>query len=213
MKHLLIDFGQVISAEQSRTDLTSMASASGIPIAEFTDRYWECRPEYDRGRSALAYWTDVLGVPPGGQLLCHLVERDVSSWMHLNKDTLRLLETVHAAGVPVSLLSNAPRELARELDRHPSLRPFTHRLFSADLALIKPDPAVFTRALAVLGVDPADVVFVDDRADNIDAAVACGLTAIRFTGTPDCLDAILAAVVELPASQQAADLPFGAHNG
>ncbi|AGL18098.1 HAD family phosphatase [Actinoplanes sp. N902-109] len=194
MTHLLIDFGNVISLDQPRTDLMSMALASGIPLPEFTERYWECRPGYDRGMSALAYWTEVLGAPPGGQLLCHLVERDVSSWLHLNPVMVDLLTEVHAAGVPVSLLSNAPRELARELDRLPALAPFAHRLFSADLQLIKPEAAVYTKALALIGAEPAGVVFVDDRLDNIAAARELGMTAIHFTGLSDCLAAIRAAV-------------------
>lgn len=192
-KHLLIDFGNVISHDQSRTDMMSMASASGVPLEQFTERYWECRPEYDRGLSALGYWTDVLGTPPGGQLLCHLVERDVSSWLHLNPATVGMLDDVFAADVPVSLLSNAPRELARELDRHPGLARFTHRLFSADLQLIKPDPAIYTKALAVLGAEAGDVVFVDDRRDNIAAAAGVGMTAIHFTGMPECLASVIEA--------------------
>ncbi|WP_067500532.1 HAD-IA family hydrolase [Actinoplanes sp. TFC3] len=192
-KHLLIDFGNVISLDQPRTDLMSMAAAAGLGVREFTERYWDCRPEYDRGLSALGYWTGVLGAPPGGQLLCHLVERDVSSWLHFNPASVRMLDEVHAAGVPVSLLSNAPRELARELDRHPGLQRFAHRLFSADLQLIKPDPAIYTKALAVLGVQASDVVFVDDRRDNIAAAAAVGMTAIHFTGMPECLAAVVQA--------------------
>jgi putative hydrolase of the HAD superfamily len=193
--HLLMDFGEVISVAQHQTDVRSMALAAGVPLPEFTTRYWDCRRDYDCGLSALGFWTDVLNGPPGGQLLAHLVERDVASWLHLNPATMQLLGRVHAAGVPVSMLSNAPRELARELDRHDALRHFAHRLFSADLGVAKPDPAVYLKALAVLGEDPADVVFVDDRAENVAAAAALGIRAIRFEETPDCLAEIEKAAV------------------
>ncbi|WP_306204364.1 HAD-IA family hydrolase [Actinoplanes sp. RD1] len=195
MAHLLMDFGEVISVAQHESDVRSMALAAGVPPAEFTTRYWECRRDYDCGLSALGFWTDVLDGPPGGQLLAHLVERDVASWLHLNPATMQLLGRVHAAGVPTSLLSNAPRELARELDRHPALTTFAHRLFSADLGVAKPDPAAYLKALAVLGEDPADVVFVDDRAENVAAAAALGIRAIRFEETADCLTTIERAVL------------------
>ncbi|MFI7601647.1 HAD-IA family hydrolase [Actinoplanes sp. NPDC049681] len=184
---LLIDFGEVISVAQPAAEVAAMAGAAGLPVAEFTARYWAHRAGYDRGRSARAYWGDVLGAAPGRALLRRLVELDVASWLHLNPATLRMLEEVRAAGVPVSLLSNAPRELARELDRHEDLRPFARRLFSADLARIKPDPAVFAIALDALGACPGDVVFVDDRGDNVAAAAALGLRAVTFTGTPESL--------------------------
>ncbi|MEV4640510.1 HAD-IA family hydrolase [Actinoplanes sp. NPDC049548] len=192
---LLIDFGEVVSVAQPAADVAAMAAAAGMPLIEFTARYWAHRPGYDRGRRARDYWRDVLGAGPGAVLLHRLVELDVASWLHLNPDTLRMLEVVRAAGVPVSLLSNAPRELARELDRHPALRSFARRLFSADLGLTKPDPAAFTAALGVLGAHPGDVVFVDDRAENVAVAAELGLRARRFTGTPESLALVADALI------------------
>ncbi|MEV4702710.1 HAD-IA family hydrolase [Actinoplanes sp. NPDC049316] len=192
-RQLLIDFGEVVSRAQPAADIAALATDAGLPIGDFTARYWAHRAGYDRGGSALGYWTAVLGHEPGRAQLSRLVERDVASWLHLEPETLALLEQLDAAGVPVSLLSNAPRELARELERHAALRSFAHLVFSADLRRVKPDPAIFTAALGVLGAAPADVVFVDDRADNIAAAAALGLRARLFTGTPACRAEILTA--------------------
>ncbi|PRY32265.1 HAD-IA family hydrolase [Pseudosporangium ferrugineum] len=196
---LLIDFGEVISVAQPAADVTAMADAAGLPAAEFSARYWACRPGYDGGGSARDYWHDVLGAAPGPTLLRRLVELDVASWLHLNPDAMRMLALVHAAGVPVSLLSNAPLELARELDRHPGLGPFRRLLFSADLGLTKPDPAIYAAALGLLGARPGAVVFADDRAPNVTAAVALGLRALVCTGTPDSLARVAEAV--LPAGR------------
>ena len=191
--HLLFDFGEVISLAQPAPAVAALAALAELPAAEFSRRYWTLRPGYDAGGSAFAYWTGVLGAAPGAALLTRLVELDVASWLHLNADTLRLLDGLHAAGVPVSLLSNAPHELARELDRLADLKPFRHRLFSADLALTKPDPRCYTAALATLGAGPGEVVFVDDRPVNIEAAAALGIPGILFTGTPACLGAVAGA--------------------
>jgi len=185
--HLLFDFGEVISVAQPADEVAALAALADLPDAEFSRRYWAHRPGYDAGGTALSYWSGILGSAPGGALLRRLVELDVASWLHLNPGTLRLLDTLHAAGTPVSLLSNAPYELARELDRHADLAPFRHRLFSADLALVKPDLRCYTAALARLGAEPGGVVFVDDRPANIEAAAALGMTGIVFTGTPACL--------------------------
>jgi putative hydrolase of the HAD superfamily len=188
--HLLFDFGEVISVPQPPAEVTALAALSGLPEAEFTSRYWAHRPGYDAGGTAADYWTAILGTPPDAELLSRLVERDVASWLHLNPATLRLLDSLHAAGTPVSLLSNAPYELARELERLAHLQPFRRLLFSADLALVKPDPHCYRAALGELGADPADVVFVDDRPANIEAAAALGMTGIVFSGTPANLDAV-----------------------
>jgi FMN phosphatase YigB (HAD superfamily) len=51
---------------------------------------------------------------------------------------------------------------------------------SCKTGLRKPDARVFVHATRALGVVPGDAVFVDDRADNCDAARAAGLAAVRF---------------------------------
>ncbi len=53
---------------------------------------------------------------------------------------------------------------------------------SSRLGLVKPDPAIFEHALAVLDAKPDEVTFVDDRPENVEAAARVGLRAVHFTG-------------------------------
>jgi putative hydrolase of the HAD superfamily len=80
----------------------------------------------------------------------------------------------------LALLSNAPVEVARAVERLPELAPFRPRWFSCDLRATKPDLAVYTRVLADLGADGASVTFFDDRPDNVAGARRAGLQAIVF---------------------------------
>lgn len=61
----------------------------------------------------------------------------------------------------------------------PALSPlFNGRvLCSAELGVGKPDPAIFLWAAQRLGLAPAQVLFVDDKATNVAAAAACGMRA------------------------------------
>lgn len=52
---------------------------------------------------------------------------------------------------------------------------------SGEIGLVKPDPAIFEHLLATHDVDPATALFVDDRADNVEAAVAVGFHGHVFT--------------------------------
>jgi len=57
-----------------------------------------------------------------------------------------------------------------------------HRAYlSHELGLTKPDPASFQRVLELEGCQPADAIFVDDRAENVTAAAALGMDGIVFT--------------------------------
>jgi putative hydrolase of the HAD superfamily len=53
---------------------------------------------------------------------------------------------------------------------------------SCYVGLRKPDAAIYRRALDVLGSAPERTLFVDDRQENVDGAVAARMKGIRFTG-------------------------------
>ena len=193
-RHLLLDYGQVICTAQPPAEVAELAEVAALPTAEFSRRYWTYRAPYDRGGSALAYWTDILGAAPSATRLRRLVELDLRSWLHFDPTVLGRLDAFHVAGTPLSLLSNAPRELADELAGREEFAAFEHLLFSADLTMVKPDPRIFHAAAERLGAAPEDIVFVDDRLENTAAAAGIGIHAITYTATPDCLREIERAV-------------------
>ena len=53
---------------------------------------------------------------------------------------------------------------------------------SADVKLLKPDPAFFEGALEKFGLDRSECVFIDDSAANAEGAQRAGLDAIVFFG-------------------------------
>ena len=70
---------------------------------------------------------------------------------------------------------------------------FHFSVTSAELGVMKPDARIFEAALARANAQPAETVFVDDAAENVAAAHALGMHAIRFTDT----DAVIAQLVRL----------------
>ena len=57
---------------------------------------------------------------------------------------------------------------------------FDHLTFSAEVRLIKPDPAIYEHSLRGVGVTPSEALFVDDKEPNVQGARAVGIRAIRF---------------------------------
>ena len=53
--------------------------------------------------------------------------------------------------------------------------------------LVKPDPAIYHLAIERFGIDPSRALFIDDRQDNIESAVACGLQGHVFRDTATLL--------------------------
>ncbi|MFK3676657.1 HAD-IA family hydrolase [Microbacterium sp. NPDC090218] len=57
---------------------------------------------------------------------------------------------------------------------------FSLMVFSAELHLAKPDAEIFATALALAEVAPGDTLFIDDRVENLDAALQEGIRIYRF---------------------------------
>jgi len=107
--------------------------------------------------------------------------------------SVALLHRLRAAGVPVFALTNfghAPLAMAEAA--YPFLRDFDVRFVSADLRLLKPDPAIYAAVEDGTGLPPASLFFADDRPENVAAAAARGWQAHLFRD-PDALVAELVA--------------------
>ncbi len=103
-----------------------------------------------------------------------------------------LIAQLKVHGVRCFLLSNISRYFAAHCKEAPLIAEMEGCVFSAVCGLQKPDKAIFVHACEVFGIDPAETIFVDDRAENVAAAVACGIRGYVFDGDADALRRALA---------------------
>jgi putative hydrolase of the HAD superfamily len=93
-------------------------------------------------------------------------------------DALALVAALRRRGIKCSLASNQDLVRARFMDEELGYeRLFDDRFYSARLGYAKPDPAYFHAVIEALRADPARVLFIDDRLENVEAARQCGLHA------------------------------------
>lgn len=72
---------------------------------------------------------------------------------------------------------------------------FHHVVESSKVGCRKPEPAFYERACELAGVEPAEVVFLDDLGINLKPASAMGMTTIKVLGADQAigeLEAVLA---------------------
>lgn len=97
--------------------------------------------------------------------------------------SVALLGQLKAQGTRLFALSNWSREtFVPTRQRFGFLEWFQDLVVSGFEGMAKPDPAFFRLAIDRCGLVPAETVFVDDLQANIDAALALGFDAVRFTG-------------------------------
>ncbi|MFN8023124.1 MAG: HAD-IA family hydrolase [Acidimicrobiales bacterium] len=93
---------------------------------------------------------------------------------------LDLIDRVRAAGRPVVILTNGTDTIPHELQVL-GIAPRVDRVFNtADIGVMKPDPAVYHHVCTALQVRPDQVFFSDDNAHNVVAACDIGMVARRF---------------------------------
>jgi putative hydrolase of the HAD superfamily len=90
-----------------------------------------------------------------------------------------LLRRVRAAGLKTAMLSNSwgvgiyPADVLAEL--------FDAVVISAEVGMRKPEERIFRHAAGLLGLDPAECVFIDDIEANVQAAETLGMTGVLHT--------------------------------
>jgi putative hydrolase of the HAD superfamily len=83
----------------------------------------------------------------------------------------------------VGALNNEARETNEYRFKKFGLRSyFDVALSSCYLGLRKPEPAIYRRAIDILGKPPDRILFIDDRQENVAGAAVAGMNTIQFQG-------------------------------
>jgi HAD superfamily hydrolase (TIGR01509 family) len=97
-------------------------------------------------------------------------------------ETEAAIEALHQAGTPQFALSNMSQEtFAGTFAMSPAFSRLAGQVISGHEGVVKPDPRIFHLACERFGYAPADFLFVDDGAHNIEAARALGFDVHHFT--------------------------------
>ena len=106
--------------------------------------------------------------------------------------TVALIERLKDAGRRLHFLSNMPAPFAEHLERsHDFMHWFEGGVFSSRARVNKPERAIYDHALQQFRLPPAQVLFIDDHAPNVDAARSLGWQAVRFVGHEELEQALL----------------------
>src|ERR1700723_2634303 len=185
VRAVVFDYGNVLGLEQTLEDMKALALVCGIPHERFSELYWKLRPPYDRGEiDGPAYWIAVADQQELGlsrDQIATLIKLDSESITRPNQSAVQWAKLLHHEGVPLTLLSNMPLELSRHVTKFfPSLSTFEYLIYSCDYGSIKPELAIYRNCLELLKAAPQDILYLDDRAENVEAAACLGMNSALF---------------------------------
>jgi putative hydrolase of the HAD superfamily len=183
---ILFDVGGVLLTNGwDERERAAAAEHFQFDFTEFESRHIACYADWDRDAiSANEYLDATIFYEPRS-----FFRDDFFTFMHaqskrLPDGALGILAQLAASNkCLLGALNNEARETNEYRFSHFGLRAFFKvSLSSCYLGLRKPEPAFYRRALDILGRPAERILFIDDREENVAAAITAGMKAIRFEG-------------------------------
>jgi putative hydrolase of the HAD superfamily len=199
---VILDYGMVLGRKPSLEQIDRMAELFSVEHATFWQLYEKNRGDYDKNEiDGEEYWSRFAGdtnTHLSDAAMEQLLHWDIEMWSNLEAPLLTWARSLRAAGFQTALLSNLHLKFSAHLrSRSEWLQLFDHLIFSSEVRLIKPDPAIFLHCLKTMGVKPEKALFIDDREANVATACAMGVRAIKYES-----------VVQLEADLKALQFPL-----
>ena len=185
IRAVLFDYGLVLTGPPDPAAWARMKQITGLDEVRFDRAYWAPRHDYDRGvHTGAEYWLTA-GRHAGVQLkpaqIEALIQADTALWTKPNQPMIDWALRLQVAGTATGILSNLGDAMtAGVLGAVPWLSGFNHLLWSHTLGLAKPDPEIYRHAAQGLKTQPENILFVDDREENVAGGLAAGMQVIRY---------------------------------
>ncbi|MFC3834990.1 MULTISPECIES: HAD family hydrolase [Deinococcus] len=179
-RHVAFDWGGVFTVGTFDGRSTqNVADRSGVPVERVRDSYFRHVRQLEVGAWTLPdFWT-TLQAETGVTLAYSEFEPLYLGSIHDNLPMYTTLAALPPA-VRVGLLSNNYPVVSDHLRRDPRFSRFDALVFSNELGHKKPAPESFAALEDAMGVPAAQVAFVDDVQENIDAANRAGFHGILY---------------------------------
>jgi putative hydrolase of the HAD superfamily len=192
--HILFDLGNVLVELRPIETVAAMSPSLLAACAKINP----IMEDFECGRITtddfLAHAPQAFGLNMQPDELRKRFKLIVGEWYEETEPLLQALRTRYHLGC----LSNTnPLHIEALRERGPHLGLLHDCFFSHETGYVKPNAEAYEHVLAAWQVAPARILFLDDRAENVDAARKIGMRAIHTFGL-QAVAAACAAVLDDP---------------
>lgn len=179
---VVFDFGGVIAQADRTPVLVYFIQTLGLSKEELKEVLEDLHAYVAEGGTDDAFWKEYatshnINLSDDWFLQLRCVSRNS---LKAIPGTLDVVSELQGLGYQTAMLSDISQyraEIVRELGYYDFFYPV---LLSYEIGVEKPDPQAFKILLDKLAIPAADVVFIDDKAENVAAANAQGIHGIQF---------------------------------
>lgn len=186
MRAVVFDYGMVLSGPPASESIEQMLRITGLDAPRLNELYWANRHAYDEGKlTGLEFWRKLAadaGLTLSTAQTDELAEWDARMWTTENPAMVDWQQRLKERGLKTAILSNMGDNVhERLMSEFDWLKRFDVLVWSYELGIAKPDPAIYRYTLDQLGVAAGEVLFLDDKPANVEAARALGMSALVFS--------------------------------
>ncbi len=175
---VLFDLFGVVVQWSSKEVMPLWAEHAGVSVDEFAAKTAGDLDLCEAGKIPMSeLWThfgDLFNKEPSG--FADVLDERFREVAHLNKDVVDIVNSFPK----VFLLSNQLPFHAVQARRNGWFDLFDKVFLSFELGCRKPSAEIYGAVLKKLGASPEDVVFIDDKPENVEGARTVGMNAILF---------------------------------
>jgi putative hydrolase of the HAD superfamily len=183
---ILFDVGGVLLTNGwDHAERAAAVERFGLDAAAFEARHLAAYDAWERSAiSGKTYLNETVFYEPRSFSRGDFFSFMLAQSMLLPDGALEILKQLSASNrYLLGALNNEARETNDyRFQKFELRRYFKVALSSCYVGLRKPDPAMYRRALDILGSAPERTLFIDDRQENVDGAAEARMKAIRFSG-------------------------------
>ena len=186
LRAVIFDYGRVLTGPPDPAAHDALLRIMGLSSDRLDGLYWADRQAYDEGKlTGLEFWRKLgreAGLTLSEPAIAELNLWDARMWTRGDAAMLAWQLKIKQRGLLTAIVSNmgdaVHEHMVRELDW---LGRFDVLVWSYQLRVAKPDPAIYRYALERLGTRPEETLFLDDKAENVETAAKMGMKGLIFS--------------------------------
>jgi len=185
IKATIWDFGRVLLVPKDIDPYEIIANELGVPLEKIGPLFTgEFNQRVDLGKISIEEYyqaiLDSLGLPHENVTLFESIFSDA---LEINEQLITYIWELKKE-YRTALLSNYHGSLRTNLQTLWNIEAaFDEIIISAEVGLLKPDPAIYRLVLSRLGLKPQETIFIDDREEFLNGAAQLGIHTVQFKDT------------------------------
>jgi putative hydrolase of the HAD superfamily len=186
VRAVVFDYGMVLTGLPDAAAHDALERITGLSTERLDSLYWIDRHAYDEGKlTGLEFWQKLVrdaGLSLSPQQVEELNLWDARMWTTENPAMLAWQLKLKERGILTAILSNMGDNVHANMEREFRwLSRFDVLVWSYQLRMAKPDPAIYRHTLKELGTPAEETLFLDDKLVNVQAARELGMNSLVFT--------------------------------